>query len=187
MSANDPKQTSLSTDRSVDRCGHGSVGAAPLLYGVCFNIMISSMVRSDLASAGAVIMHRIWNVRLGSEADAESPHRIEFAWCHLRSRGKSQADSAERCSMQTASRLKLAGARLGSRFRRDRNEPIQRDCSLLAKQKRPGNKPGQKLQSPYRPPPKSRARTTTGRHSANHPAGSIFWGRAKESRQHLLR
>jgi hypothetical protein len=24
------------------------VGAAPLLYGVCFNIMISSMVQSDL-------------------------------------------------------------------------------------------------------------------------------------------
>jgi hypothetical protein len=52
--------------------------------------------------------------------------------------------------------------RLGSRFRRDGNEPIQRDCSFLAKQKRQGNKPGQKLQSPYRPRPKSRARTTTG-------------------------
>jgi hypothetical protein len=51
-SANDPKQTSLSTDRSINRCGDGSVGAAPLLYGVCFNIMISSMVQSDLASAG---------------------------------------------------------------------------------------------------------------------------------------
>jgi len=28
------------------------MGTVPLLYGVCFNIMISSMVRSDLASAG---------------------------------------------------------------------------------------------------------------------------------------
>ena len=44
----DPKETSLSTDRSINCCGDGSVVAAPLLYGVCFNIMISSMVQSDL-------------------------------------------------------------------------------------------------------------------------------------------
>jgi len=44
----DPKEPSLSTDRSINRYGDGSVGAAPLLYGVCFNIMISSMVQSDL-------------------------------------------------------------------------------------------------------------------------------------------
>src|SRR5262245_8313329 len=37
---------------SIRHCGDGSVGAAPLLYSVCFNIMISSMVQSDLASGG---------------------------------------------------------------------------------------------------------------------------------------
>jgi hypothetical protein len=75
MSQTDPKQTSLSTDRSVNRCGDGSVGGAPLLYGVCFNIMISSMVRSDLASAGVSSIRP--EIRLGESA-ARLGHRHQL-------------------------------------------------------------------------------------------------------------